>query len=628
MEIYNMTKESINYDTIYNGVYLGNQIFSFKFELFEAKYNNVVSYYLVFSHGEGYSGYGDKLSIKKIELSNFLFNKTDIVNTFTMESKKLNDRVISGFLLDDQEDEKFRLLIVVFLGASSDGQSSEYKYNVYKLSDLSRKCEYCTLYSDSININFRYNGYGFGVFFKLIYLGNRDTAMIYYKTNNDNQDLFFQVLIVKLDGDRIKLESKLYLEIKENLKTDLVLNDFIKLNETRLAFISTKDTNKLFILLIDLYNENNNTQCFTYEYNISPYKIEKELSAHLYNGYLVFSSTVNNNNNNNIFSIFMIFGFGNGSDFIIDLSPHLMDTGNYTEGNDLVTRLLKNMTIDNNIFGYIPIEQIILVSYPPELEFYNKDDQNQQNTSLLNGSIINKTHILFQNKILIKTNQYYYLDYQYMVKEPDFDTFKSFSINTYNNKKVSDNNEYKDFYSPKTFYGRTNRLYFKLCHDYCETCNEIGLSIHYQKCFSCLKEYTYDYLTSIHHFTENCVPYDYLYDEEDNKLKLCNSTLYKFYYNASRNYERYCFKSDLNCPEEYPYLNETTNECLNYIPFIPTTIPNTKEEIEINDNIELTQNMINNLFQQLNIYNMYNRKDILIYGRNISIVAIFLKKKE
>ena len=190
-----------------------------------------------------------------------------------------------------------------------------------------------------------------------------------------------------------------------------------------------------------------------------------------------------------------------------------------------------------------------------------------------------------------------------------------------------DNNEYKDFYSPKTFYGRTNRLYFKLCHDYCETCNEIGLSIHYQKCFSCLKEYTYDYLTSIHHFTENCVPYDYLYDEEDNKLKLCNSTLYKFYYNASRNYERYCFKSDLNCPEEYPYLNETTNECLNYIPFIPTTIPNTKEEIEINDNTELTQNMINNLFQQLNIYNMYNRKDILIFGRNISIVAISAKNK-
>ena len=56
----------------------------------------------------------------------------------------------------------------------------------------------------------------------------------------------------------------------------------------------------------------------------------------------------------------MLFGFGNGTDFTIDISPHLMDTGEYLDGNDLVTRLLKNLTIDNNIFGYIPIEKIIL----------------------------------------------------------------------------------------------------------------------------------------------------------------------------------------------------------------------------------------------------------------------------
>ena len=89
-----------------------------------------------------------------------------------------------------------------------------------------------------------------------------------------------------------------------------------------------------------------------------------------------------------------------------------MDTGNYTEGNDLVTRLLKNLTIDNNIFGYIPIEQIILVSYPPELEFYSSDDQN---TPLPNGTIIDKTHILSQNRRLNKTHKYYYLEYQFLI---------------------------------------------------------------------------------------------------------------------------------------------------------------------------------------------------------------------
>ena len=32
-------------------------------------------------------------------------------------------------------------------------------------------------------------------------------------------------------------------------------------------------------------------------------------------------------------------------------------------------------------------------------------------------------------------------------------------------------------YFQKTYYGRVNRLTFRLCHDYCETCKEIGNSI-------------------------------------------------------------------------------------------------------------------------------------------------------
>ena len=48
----------------------------------------------------------------------------DIVKTSTMESEKLNDRAISGFLLDDQEDENYRLLIVGFLRKSYDNSLS------------------------------------------------------------------------------------------------------------------------------------------------------------------------------------------------------------------------------------------------------------------------------------------------------------------------------------------------------------------------------------------------------------------------------------------------------------------------------------------------------------------------
>ena len=168
MEIYNITKENINYDTIYNGDYLGNQIFSFRFELFETKYNNVVTYYLVFCYRPD-SGENDIISVKKIELSNLSFNKNDIVNSNKMDNK-LNDRAISGFLLDDQDDENYRLLIVVYLRSPYNFLKSKYHFNVYKLSDLTEKCKGTELYQDELTTNCRgKDGKGYGVFFKFLY---------------------------------------------------------------------------------------------------------------------------------------------------------------------------------------------------------------------------------------------------------------------------------------------------------------------------------------------------------------------------------------------------------------------------------------------------------------------------
>ena len=87
----------------------------------------------------------------------------------------------------------------------------------------------------------------------------------------------------------------------------------------------------------------------TYEYDISPFIINKELADRVYNWYLGFLLKVNKEG---IFSIFMLFGFGKGTDFTIGISPHFMGTGEYVKGNNLVTRLFKNLIIDNNIFYY------------------------------------------------------------------------------------------------------------------------------------------------------------------------------------------------------------------------------------------------------------------------------------
>ena len=116
------------------------------------------------------------------------------------------------------------------------------------------------------------------------------------------------------------------------------------------------------------------------------------------------------------------------------------------------------------------------------------------------------------------------------------------------------------------FYGKINTAKFKLCHSYCETCYEYGNSNDNQKCMSCLSDYQYDYYNQ---YPSNCVPSWFFIDKEQgNKLIECTEANSKFYINAVN--KRICFKLDYPCPEDYPYLDEMTNECKNYT--IPTTL--------------------------------------------------------
>jgi len=63
-----------------------------------------------------------------------------------------------------------------------------------------------------------------------------------------------------------------------------------------------------------------------------------------------------------------------------------------------------------------------------------------------------------------------------------------------------------------------------------------------------------------------------MYDKEEEKLKTCEGNEFKYYYNTSRNNEKYCFNINYDCPDSFPYLNTTSNECINYTEPIPTTI--------------------------------------------------------
>ena len=109
---------------------------------------------------------------------------------------------------------------------------------------------------------------------------------------------------------------------------------------------------------------------------------------------------------------------------------------------------------------------------------------------------------------LIKTDVYYELYYQGIIKELEYDDF----YNQAHQKEThaqngNDYNGYKNDFKANIFYGRTNKLSFKLCHDYCSECYELGNSINSQKCESCLPDYSYDYWNYFNKtFKSNCVP--------------------------------------------------------------------------------------------------------------------------
>jgi len=277
--------------------------------------------------------------------------------------------------------------------------------------------------------------------------------------------------------------------------------------------------------------------------------LKNQISGYIYNNYLIFATTSilkdedNNLIDNNYFSIFMIFGYANGTDRIVDISEFLNDNENYNPDKSFFNFLNDELIIENNIFGYEPDNKIKLISISPEILFFQMD--NSELIQLDNNSLIyyDKNYVMKQNKISRKSSKYYNLEYQYIVKEPNHDS-------------VANDDE------QRIYYGRVNQLQFKLCHKYCETCYDLGIYDNNQKCLSCLPVYQYDYWYYFNNTkTTNCVPERYYFDIEKNSL--CNSIEYKYYFNTTDN-KTICFNDDYNCPSSYPYLNEITKECSSF----------------------------------------------------------------
>ena len=534
VELFDLDKEKYIFKNS-TTLFLGNLIYSYIFSLIELEPNEEQKEYLLV-----YT-YDKKYKLQKFSFSSFSLD-LEIYSSSGPINVSFDNRLVSSFIID-----YFSPTIIVVFYVDSSNNDSDFSYNI-------------NIYDFALN----YKGYSFidsindfneGIFSKSFHLKDNFVIFIYYK------GLATSSLTINIGtiSNGYSFQTKLTTYLNEYyFRTEVRLNEFIKVNDERFIFFAFDQTTltNMTILLIDLFNGYNNIKIREYNIYLKGMEAQLDISADIYNGLLVFSSTVRHIGINDIFSIFMIFGYVNGTDELIDISEYFMDN-NINNENNLIINLTQNIEIENNIFGYeVLSNQIKLVSIPNELLFYNKNDDNE--ILVNNGSILYQNYIIKENEYIVKNSGYYYLEYQIVIQEPDYDTFNSYSKKIINGSTSFYNDvDQRNYFTQKQFFGRTNTIKFKLCHSSCSTCNKFIISIDNQQCFVCLEESQYDYPNNNSSY---CVPEGYFYNKIENRLILCNSTNSKFYFNLTNN-KRICFDINLNCPDEYPYLNETNNEC-------------------------------------------------------------------
>jgi len=392
--------------------------------------------------------------MKKFRIKSFDNDAYEEISTIKY-SDFLNNKVLSIMLMEDLD-----ILVVI---TYKTGNVLFRLYN-YDLVPFNNDIE---IY---LNINL-YNDFQEDMYLKAFYLNDNYILLIYPSTSC----LYFDLNII--DYDEIWRTMTMHFIIA---KLDEFLSDIIKINDIKLVYICTniaiegyslQTSNILNIFIINV--EDFGSLILDVEHYIlfffEDYIPTMYFFGIYFKDYLLLSTNYKTfDDTNNYFSMLMILGYVNGTDCTIDISYWLNDMENNKDNNiSFFEFLYQNFSIENNIFGYIPENIVKLTFIPKEILILKQDEL----LPLENNTLINQTdnYILQQNIKLTKTSQYYYIDYQYIVKEL--------------------NGIINDEHGDKVYYGRTNRLKFKLCHEYCETCYELGINNNEQKCSSCLPMY-------------------------------------------------------------------------------------------------------------------------------------------
>jgi len=313
---------------------------------------------------------------------------------------------------------------------------------------------------NNYNFNSRYKK---NSFLYSIYFREDAGVFIYYQylseeTENAYPNIFFKRFNYgkNIFEDYFSENNSILLD-KYIFESFYAANEIIKISDSKIGlFCSSLEADILYIIILNIFDINNLNNIKVRYYSIEFFNlyyllIYNDLKAHIYKNFIILgvNSCYSGSFDKDILynTVFMIFGYPNGTDFEINIIDDLLINNNSTIDN-LTIDMSEYLQIDNNIFGYvydgIEINDITSLDY-----------------IFLVSSISNKIFGFEENQVVSKeekikinfTNNYYFKSeynfvFSYIISEPEYEEYDYYPINVTisygnDNKEIFDNNKNK-----------------------------------------------------------------------------------------------------------------------------------------------------------------------------------------
>ena len=397
------------------------------------------------------------------------------INTYNGEAVQSTDSAygyqISCFITNDK-------LIICFYLTTTNTQS----YNIVKYENDFTNVK---IFSIQANIDDDHD------FYKCIQLKDKVGVYVYY-LNKDN--LFYPSFLFK-EFDPSSQLFKDYLPSfelsKNNFLKNLLINDLIKLTESKIVFSSVIEGKEIvYIVLIDIFGDKKRKIRYypLRLYEKHHYKVLFDLRLHNYNNFIALGLSLCpidecSSDDNEHYSTLMILNYPNSTDETLYLDDYLYNNNNITIDNIEID--LKNyLNFENNIFGYVYLKtSIISITHCAEYKFYLSSDEEIEIKEDGNLEGDEKMKIKFKGPgdfyPLLPECQ---IEYILLATEPDL-----INYDTYPESKEGKNDS--DFFERNNYTGRASYYNIKLTKELSHTCQDSNCDLCYKNendyCITC-----------------------------------------------------------------------------------------------------------------------------------------------